>query len=321
MLVETRHRVDAIDGIDHLALPEREPIPVYDVRNLAHQELIAGQIAEGAQFAMFAGVWGGFKAVVNDTVEEKFFYEAKPGRPKVAKIAAVVPPSEAIRIVDFTKVHPELRFLENEEAFHGLWRDHLAHLHVIAPIRGDANFPPLFVTTPQEYSERFPDREPRNAATASIFWRKDPYLDRLLTLVNSASDKPMFIGGTSLNRHGEQPPFTYQDLVGHIRDGKVDPGAIHFIVRDSLEENSEAHGSHTQAMIPLAGEGEPIMRVSRIGTLSPEALEAAIGIRVHVLPDAVDVKRFPGKNIDQAIKDSHSRIMEAWGHTTAFTSG
>lgn len=286
--------------------------PVYDFRNLDHQEVVARKIANGAQVAMFFGVWAGFKAVDADVEEEPFFYVAKPGRPKEAKIVVITHPETSHKLVDWSEVHPDFRFLEDLESFESLWDNHGAALHVIVPIKEGIDFPKLFVTSPQEYATRYPNHAPIAAPTVSVFWRKDKYLEHLLSRVGETSERPIFIGGTSLNRHGEDPPFTYGEFIKHLNDHKVDPGAIDLVVRDSIDEGSGAHGSHTQIRVPLVGEKEPILRVYRIGTLSPEGFERATGIETRVMPDAKDVRRFPGVNIDQRIKATHERIHAQW---------
>jgi hypothetical protein len=296
---------------ERIIFPETSPIEVYDFRDLDHQEDVAKAIAAKAQLAMFAGVWAGFKAVDAHVEEEPYFYVAKPGRPKEAKIVVMMSPEKSHELTDWEKVHEDFRYLEDYDEYAKLWSTHGAALHVITPVKTDTHFPKLFLTTPEEYAQRYQGHQPIAHSTVSFFWRDDPYLENLMRRVDEHSEKPMFIGGTSLNRHGEAPPFTYEDFQNHLNERKADPSEIHLVVRDSIEENSEAHGSHTQIWIPHEDE-EPIVRIYRIGTLSPEGFAGATGMPIRIMDDAKDVRRYPGVNIDDRIRITHQQIKSNW---------
>ncbi|MBI4097970.1 MAG: hypothetical protein HY426_02930 [Candidatus Levybacteria bacterium] len=292
-------------------------IPIYDFRDLDHQRDIAKAIANGASMAMFAGVWGGFKGVRKGTEDEPFFHKAKAGRPSAAKVAVMVPPTASIELIDWTRVHPEVRHLEDYGWFKRLWADHGGYLHVIAPTRDDSPVPDIFVTSPGNHSELYPNYPQVNVATACFFWREDPYLEHLLQLVDGASsDKDIYIGGTSLNPHGESPPFSFIELNEHLKAGKSNPRDINLVVRDPSYESSEALGSHTQVRLPLVGE-EPVVLVYRIGTLSPEGFASSTGIRTHVMRDARDVRKNLGENVDSRIREVNLRIHAQWQQMSA----
>lgn len=287
-------------------------IPVYNFRNLRDQEIIARRIADGAQMAMFGGVWGGFKGVRSGTDNEAFFHKVKLGRPKEAKVPIMIPPAESVQLIDWSRVHPDVRDLEDYERFRGLWENHGAYLHVIGPIKPtQITFPDVFETTPEDFSKRYPSHEAIPFSTACFFWRSDPYLEHFATLVKESSQTPIYIGVTSLNRHKESPPFTYEELVDHIKSGKADPRDIHLVVRDPIYERSEALGSHTQLRLPLVGE-RPTLKVMRIGTLSPEGFERATGIPTETMSDVADVRKNPGVNIDEHIELMNREIRSLW---------
>lgn len=295
----------------HLILPESGfTIPVYNFRDIHDQALIAGHITDGAQMAMFGGVWGGFKGVRIGTQGEKFFHRVKPGRPKEAKIAMMIPPEDSRELMDWSRVHPDFRYLADGDNFKELWDRHGAYLHVIGPVMQSV-VPDVFETTPEDYSARYNHSDPIPYSTACFFWRDDPHLDHLSTLVRSASDGEVLIGVTSLNKHGEQPPYTYEEFVDHMVTGKADPRDIHLVVRDPIYEGSEALGSHTQVRLPFEHE-EPVLKVLRIGTLSPEGFGQLVGKPVEIIPDAKDVRKSKGVNVDLHIAAMNQHIRAQW---------
>lgn len=287
-------------------------IPVYDIRSVENHEAIAEQIADGAQMALFGGVWGGFKGVKRGAQNEGFFTRVKPGRPKEAKVAMMIPPSDAIQLVDWPSVHPEFQHLGDHERFRDLWSTNEAYLHVIAPIRPSLRtLPEIFETTPEDFRSRYPNLDPLNVSTACFFWREDPYLRHFATLVKRLSHAAVHIGVSSLNRHKERPPYLYEELVDQIRDGRTDPATIHLIVRDSIYERYEAFGSHTQLRLPLRGE-TPALKVIRIGTLSPKGFEDKTGLPTEIMSGAEDVRKNPGLNVDDQLQDMSGEIKESW---------
>lgn len=286
-------------------------IPVYDIRNLSDQADIAREIAKGRQMAMFGGVWGGFQGISADVESEGYLKWAKQDRPKEAKYVVMTPPAKSHELIDWSQVHEDLRYLEDPDSFESLWATHGAYLHVIAPVRSDAQFPDVFVTSPTEYAKRYPDHPRISSSTAAFLWRADPYFERFTDLVDRFSNSTTHIGVTSLNKHGEKPPYTFEEFVAHLRDGKSDPREVHLVVRDSIYERSEALGSHTQIKLPLVDE-EGVVKILRVGTLSPQGFEKSTGIATRQMPDAKDVRKIPGVDIDHHIKQMNIEINEAW---------
>jgi len=287
-------------------------IPVYDIRNLSHQVDIAREIAKGRQMAMFGGVWGGFQGVRGrENSGNGYLKWAKKDRPKEAKYVVMTPPVKSHDLIDWSQVHEDLRFLEDSDSFESLWATHGAYLHVIAPVRSDAQFPDVFVTSPDEYAERYPKHPSISSSTAAFLWRADPYFERFADLVDRFSNSTTQIGVTSLNKHGEKPPYTFEEFVAHLRDGKADPREVHLVVRDSIYERSEALGSHTQIWLPHRDQ-EGVVKILRVGTLSPQGFERSTGIATRQMPDAKDVRKIPGVDIDHHIKQMNIEINEAW---------
>jgi hypothetical protein len=312
-IAELRGSIPNVYSDNQVNLPEMGlSIPIYNVRDLRDQNKIARHIADGAQMAMFGGVWGGFKGVRLESPSEEFFHRVKQGRPKEAKIAMMIPPSDSRELIDWTKVHPNARHLMDETMFESLWGSHGAYLHIIAPIEsGEVHVPDVFETTPKDYSSRYPTLDPVSSSTACFFWRNDPYLEHLFGLIHSSSENKTFVGVTSLNRHGETPPYTYDEFLDHLKTGKSDPRDIHLVVRDPIHESSQALGSHTQVRLPLVDE-EPVLKILRVGTLSPEGFKRATGLDVEVVNDAKDVRKNPGEDLDHHIERMNDEIRVNW---------
>ncbi|HEY5600740.1 MAG TPA: hypothetical protein VIK81_01485 [Patescibacteria group bacterium] len=287
-------------------------IPVFDFRNLSSHEEIAGRLAKGEQMAFFGGVWGGFKGVKQATVNEGFFTRVKPGRPKEAKIATMMGPEQSIGLIDWSKVHKDFRFLQDHWEYKKLWESHNAFLHIIAPIREPLDYiPDIFKTTPEDFKARYPKLESLNSTTACFVWRNDPYLKHLSNFVKRLSHTNVFIGVSTLNRHGEEPPYSYEELIDQLNDGRTNPADINLIVRDRLYEEYEALGSHTQLRLPLEGE-QPKLKVIRIGSLSPEGFAKATGFDFEILPDIKDVRKNPGENLDKLLFYMKEEINQNW---------
>lgn len=297
---------------ESISFPEYElEIPVYDIRSLSDQEQIAREIARGRQMAMFGGVWGGFQGIQGlsgDTGE--YLKWAKKDRPKEAKYVVMKPPRSSHELIDWSKVHEDLRFLEDPDSFEALWETHGAYLHVIAPVK-DGLLPSALVTSPEEHEKAYPGRPSISADTSAFLWRADPYFENFARLVDEHSDTQIHIGVTSLNKHGEKPPYTYDEFVAHLRAGNADPRQVHLVVRDSIYENSQALGSHTQLRLPLADE-EGVVELYRIGTLSPEGFEKRTGIELRNKYDVKDVRKNPGINVDTHIDLMRDQVQERW---------
>jgi len=298
---------------ERLAFPEHGiEIPVYDIRDLLDQELIAREIAQGRQMAMFGGVWGGFQGIPEaNGNSEGYLRWAKQDRPREAKYVVMKPPSQSHELIDWSNIHEEFRFLEDPESFDALWRTHGAYLHVIAPIKEEVALPDVFVTSPDEHTKAYPNRPRISASTSAFLWRSDPYFENFAQLVDASSETPVHIGVTSLNKHGEKPPYSYEDFVAHLKAGNADPRNVHLIVRDSLYETSGALGSHTQIRLPLKDE-EGVVEVYRIGTLSPRALERKTGIALRQRDGIKDVRKNPGVSVDMHIELLNQKILNKW---------
>lgn len=294
------------NGVRFLHHPElSRPIPIYDFRNPQHQVEIARVLARGGQILMYGGVWGVFKGVKRATFGETFFERAKPGRPPEAKIPMMMTPEDAIKVIDWSKIHPDFtdfKFLKDYWNFKKLWEGHGAFLHIIAPVRPTLQtLPDIFKTTPEEFTKRYPNLEPIRVATIALLWQEEPARRHFSRLVKRFSHTDIYIGVSTRNKHGEEPPYTTDELYSHIRTNLSGLEDIELIATDKKYEESGAFASHTQLRLPLVGE-TPTFKVLRLGSLSIEGFEKATGFQCD--PPTIgtkDVRKIPGVSLDEKL--------------------
>lgn len=302
-------------GVQLLKIPELDKnIPIYDFRNLTHQVMIAKALAKGERMAMFGGVWGAFRAVKRNTTAEDFFHrQVKPGRPWEAKVPLMIKPKDGLRLIDWSQVHSNFRFLSDYAEFKKLWNLHPAFLHIIAPVRPTKHsLPDIFITTPQDYQKRYSGNDIIQVSTVALLHRHDPYLEHLSAWVERFSHTAMSLGVSTLNPHGEEPPYTEKELFEDIKTARCKVAEIDLIVTDRLYEESGAFGSHTQLRLPLVGES-PTLKVLRIGSLSIDGFETATGLQCD--PPALgikDVRKNQGENLDAKLSQMRQEIEANW---------
>lgn len=301
------------NGIRFLTIPEMSrSIPVYDFRNLDHQQEIAHSLASEGKVAMFAGVWGIFKGIKQNTRREEFFQIAKPGRPTEAKIPALMRPEDSVTLIDWSKVHPDFRFLSKLWEFEKLWKLHPGYLHIIAPVRPTLySFPGIFQTSPEEFKKRYPNAESVPYITASFLFREDPYLRHLATLVGRFSHTRIFVGASTLNPHKKEPPYSFEELKKSLINREIPVEAIDLIVEDELYADFDAFGSHSQMVIPLLGE-KPVFRMIRQGSLGIERFSQLTGFDCEPLGEIEDVRKNKGVSIDDELESMKESIDRRW---------
>jgi hypothetical protein len=297
-------------------------IPVYDLRDVNHHKAISNAIANKDRIALFGGVWGVFKGVGSNTQKETYFHTVKKGRPKESKIAMLVSPGVSSALIDWDKVHPQFRHLRDLSRFQDLWTPHGAFLHVIGPVNPKVtSLPDVFLTTPEDFKFRYPNLEPIQSPTACFVWRDDPYIEHVTDLAqHSPQTNINYVGVSTLNPHGIEPPYTYEELISYLNNGQIDPNEIDIIVRDSIYElNAKALGSHTQIRLPLDTE-TPVLKVMRIGSLSPDGFTATTGYRTESGLGIKDVRRIPGQNCDDSLFFMGQQIRQKWKKASLTTS-
>jgi len=304
---------EGIDGNRFLVVPElKRNIPIYDFRNLAHQVEIARVLADGGQILMYGGVWGVFKGVKRATFGETFFERAKPGRPPEAKIPLLILPEDATKLVDWSQVHKDFRYLQDYWNFNKLWAGHGAFLHIIAPVRPTLeSLPDIFKTTPEDFARRYPNLEPVPMATVALLSRYEPYTRHFGYLVKRFSHTDMYVGVSTRNKHGEEPPYTTPELYADIRTDPSGLEDIDLIATDRKYEESGAFASHTQIRMPLIGES-PSFKVLRIGSLDPGVFKTLTGFECELIPGVRDVRKNPGEPLFGKLTAMLIEIHQNW---------
>lgn len=108
----------------------------------------------------------------------------------------------------------------------------------------------------------------------------DPAWEDLAVRLEVSSPPCTWMAGSSFNDHGEQPPFTLDELITHCAGCEALP--FDLIVTDTLLESCRGFGSHTLVRVPLF-DGPPALVMLRWGSVSPSWLEETTGLDVRVL--------------------------------------
>jgi len=302
---------DGENGVQFLVIEElSKRIPIYSIRNLEHHCQMAKAVRDEVPMVVYGGIWAVFKGVKRRSLGARFFQEAKPGRPPESKVPMVVPPEEMLQFIDWSRVHPDFRSLRWRANFVKLWTTHGAPLHIIAPVKKNLwALPDEFKTTPEDFSARYPEAKPVNCPTAAFYWREDPYWRHFATLSACYMRTETYLGVSSFNPHGEEPPYTFEELKEQVKMGRI---PFEVIVRDDLFEESGAFSSHTQMRLPLVG-GDPEFVVLRLGSFSPDGFTRITGFGCKLASASVkDVRKNPGENLDRRLFTMLGKIHQEY---------
>lgn len=187
----------------------------------------------------------------------------------------MVAPEDMWALIDFGRLHPEFHNLRRKCVRRRLW-EHGAPFHAILPTRKRSPYiDSAFVTFPHELPEELRVPYP----TMSIFWMEDPAWHNLARLAKRFNTHSL-LGVSSLNTHGEEPPYTYAELIAQMEHKPE--WDFDIIVVDEIAEAAEIKSSHTQIRFPSCHD-PPECVVVRIGSLSPEGFHKLtdLSVRVH----------------------------------------
>jgi hypothetical protein len=274
-------------------------VPVFDVREPANRVVIARLLASGRPAAFYMGLFTIMRVVGppwRDVAGAEMFWTVKRDRPSWSKLPIFVRPSRALRLADFTGVHPEFCDLRIRERFERLWA-HQAPLHVVTPLRRPHRFlPSATVTTPDDLVEASNvDRAARDRwlawSTASMFWMADPAWEDLAVRLEVACRPRSWMVGSSFNDHGSPPPFTLNELTSHCAARHDLP--FDLVITDRLLEECGGFSSHSLVRLPMRDE-PPALVMLRWGSVSPTWLTQATGYDVRVLDSTTQASRPAG---------------------------
>lgn len=275
-------------------------VPVYSLRIPHHHEAIARALAAGQPAAFYVGLFGlgqALRPAWLGHADAETYWRVKTGRPRWAKVPLFCQPHRALRLLDFRLVHPAFRHLARREHFERLWSSHGVPLHVIAPVRQPLRFlDPALVTSAADLRHQAtglaaPASQPLPPATVCCFWVADPLWEAVVSLATLYSPARVCFGASSLNDHGEAPPYTLADL--HAFLTRRAPLPVALVITDELYERAGAFSSHTQVRLPFVDE-PPALVVVRRGCLGADWLAEATGYPVRVLPQAGLASRHEG---------------------------
>ena len=269
--------------------------PVLSVRDERDRAVAARVIASGAPVAFYIGLFVVVKLLRPAWREADggLFWRVKPGRPEWSKLPMLALPRHSVLLVDRAALHPEVRHLARRPRWEHLWRDVGAPLHVIAPMRRPArHVHPALVTTPDDAVAVAPDRQV-SSTTAAFFWFDDPAWQDLAERAARAAPPHTYLGGTSFNEHGVQPPYTLEELQ---RSTPKEP--VVAVVHDPVLERAGVFSSHTMVRLPLVGE-EPSLVITREGSVGAAWVEDALGLPVRRLASTASASRRPGTTAEE----------------------
>ncbi len=237
-------------------------VPVYNLRNDSHHELIARHLAAREVVAIPGGCYA-LTQVIDDPRRHKdpdawrTLFKAKTGRDPSSKFPTLMQPKNFFDIIDYDQVHPEaLRFIDTREKREALWEAG-AQFHIIGPVADRQQYlHPALVTTPEDLV-RTGKSGPYlvDYCTASVVWPHDLDWEQIANRTSSLN--PYGIAGvTSFNDRGEEPAYIFEGRGKGAIEYITSKGKCPFdaIVRDPIGEMVGVESSHTQIRIPARGE-------------------------------------------------------------------
>lgn len=250
---------------------KHKQVRVYHCREDSHKEQIAEELAEGKPCVAFGVGLYGLSVVVDDPRRKKnpnaadAFFAAKKGRDPHVKIPIFMSPKDMYTVADWEAVHPEFaKFLNDRKRREKLWYNGVA-FHIVLPLAKDARYVnDVLVTTPDDLRHaNKPKEQMVDINTVSAFWWHDPDWQEIADRVTSYN--PFGIAGiSSFNEHGQQPAYTFDEVVKFIYETGKCP--FDLVVRDEVGEAVGVRSSHPQYRVPLKGE-EPEWVVIRHGSI------------------------------------------------------
>jgi len=300
-------------GIDYLCVQElKKRLPIFDFRNLDHHQIAAKMLARGSTIAMYGGVWAviktekryshGGELFWNIKVPQDKSFEVEP-RPEEARPPTFGRPEDYIHRIDWDKHHPHFReVFGNISGLVEIWRHLPGYAHGVAALKQSAkSYPGRFVTKAKHFKERYPDFPPIGVDTIADFWSEDPFVRHFATCVSRYSHTEIHTAVSTLNFHGYEPPFEWEEFKEDIKNGKIRIDLIDAILKDHLPEQYKALASHLQFIFGPPQDRKPKAYVIREGDISVEFLRemfSHFGVQVEVYPGAKDTKKIKGVSLD-----------------------
>ncbi len=256
------------------------------------------------------GVSGVCGRVDRDSHFQKF-WSLKQGRAPGSKIPLLEPPEEVVRHVDWPRVHPAYRYLQDPSALRRVWNG-IVPFHLIFPYRMEGDSLSEAVVTPA-FDPEVASSTP--VPTVCFFWIDDPALVRLVRRVK-ASNPRVQLGVSSLNDPKQTPPFNTPELIAYLKSRGI--GRYDIVIEDPVVEPVGIASSHSQFTAPLVGE-DPVWVMKRRGSLSAHGFTARTGFPVAGAESAKVAARQapPERDLDREVRECAGRIRR-WGLKAIF---
>lgn len=272
-----RYKVEFVEIEEGYPVPKEitidsKDITVYNVRDNAHQELIARDYADHKTGVGYVyGLYGIMRYQRTPRSLQHFdqyraFFDAKEGRQDDDKLPMYMQPRMMPLPIDINKIHPDYRTLfSSREHIENFYRIAGA-IHVIAPLKDETPYlHPVFKTEPELAAER-PNLQgvPIEFTTGAFFWFDDPdgrHISNRIISMNPWSTMAV----SSFNEHGQDPIWKFDEFLGDFAGRRKVP--FDMIVRDPLGEAAGITSSFDQVVLPQVDDPEPALWVVRKGPL------------------------------------------------------
>lgn len=271
---------------------EAEPrkVPFLEIRNPDDHKAIAKAVTSRRPVLFMAGgVIGSGLMCTPDGGEGRMFWDVlKPGREATSMVPIFAENEMQYELVDWEKLHPEFRFLENGRRR----RDFFGQLpiHAVFPFNHNDKVTDVdtFVTRPEYMAQEHPMLQTRFDSVCLYFQRDDDWV----RIAQFAADYfPMGrFGITSNNEHRQPGIFTwdeFKELVFRKSEAgkRIWEADVAAILRDRAAERVNVGSSQTQVRFSQIGEAEPMLWLVRHGPVGPRLIEKQTGVKVGVPTD------------------------------------
>ncbi len=296
---------------------EKKIIPVFDLRQQSHHNLIARYYADYKIGVIFGiGLYGAtslveFPRIGKYPQSAQAFWKVKQDRSVLDRIPLHIHPKDLPSIIDKDAIHEEfLPYIKTRKAREFFYQQGVA-IHLIVPVKKDySRLHPIFVTKPEDWKVKgVPKDQWLNVPTVAAFWWHDPDMEQIYLKVRRLNPHA-YAGISSFNDHGEEPAWDEQGVLKYLNKKNKYP--FDFMVTDPGSEKRGVKSSHPQIAIPLKGE-QSVWKVYRTGATDIEAFLKRLGSQhgyrfVQGVRQAARAHK-PNMNLDSLILDVQRHIQ------------
>lgn len=322
-IFEIKEATNYPDGVQMIHFGQdsdcKEPIPIFDIRQPGHHELIAKHYSEYGKMGvvhgvgLYGAVWPVKTGKSEGNAEKNPIERFKPNRSDSDKVPIYLHPKNLSDVIDISKLHKEFRpYFQNEQAVHKLYQAAPA-IHLIVPVKENhSGIDPMFITYPDDWKRKGVDEDQHiDLPTISAFYWDDPDHEKVAALTEELLPDG-FIAISSFNKHGEDPAWDFPFLLEYIKKYGC---PFDYVVYDPLIDNLSVGSSFVQISPPLSDE-EPLWKIYRSGPTNIDAfLERAESQHSYRLvkgaKEATRRSDLKGKDLDEKMLEVQRVAYEA----------